>query len=358
MSKYKTILSIDGGGVRGVIPATLLQEIERKTGKRIDETFDLIAGTSTGGLLATYLAAPQRVGNRAGGTDFASFYANDRKKIFRRRRATQVSVIWCVLRLLMGSFRLHVAKKGSRDLVGHFVLKFKTKGIKQVLRKRLGNSELKDALSDLLITGYEIKCGKHYFFKTSKARCCQSHNYYLRDVARATAAAPGAFPVVSVKPVQRGCERHFVDGAVFAPDPTLCAYAEALKSGACPEEILVVSLGTGDRRFTFDPEEARDWSAVSWVLNSVTELLLDGAGDVTEYIMDKLVCGSQYFRFDIPLGKDLSCRSEHDASDDHFDKLRQKACDMVTNDSCRIEELCKELKKRKRVDAKPETPGD
>ena len=89
MHQYKTILSIDGGGVRGVIPAMLLETIECKTGKPIHELFDLIAGTSTGGLLATYLAGPARCqGTGAEGcqrSSLSDFYQKYKNRIFRPR---------------------------------------------------------------------------------------------------------------------------------------------------------------------------------------------------------------------------------------------------------------------------------
>lgn len=79
------ILSIDGGGIRGIIPAMILARIERRTGRRITEMFDLIAGTSTGAILALGLTVPQnRKGTRPkyGANQLVSFYEEDGRKVF------------------------------------------------------------------------------------------------------------------------------------------------------------------------------------------------------------------------------------------------------------------------------------
>ena len=80
-----SILSIDGGGIRGIIPAMILAEIERRTGRRIAEMFDLIAGTSTGGILALGLTVPheqKRNKPRYRASQLVSFYEEDGKEIF------------------------------------------------------------------------------------------------------------------------------------------------------------------------------------------------------------------------------------------------------------------------------------
>ena len=226
------------------------------------------------------------------------------------------------------------------------MLKFTSMEIDDVLDKYLGCHRLDCTHPDLLITSYDIEHGKPYLFKTSKARCHPCHNYYLRDVARATSAAPGAFSPATVTSVCRNVTRHLIDGAVVAPDPTMCAYVEALRTGACQRDILVVSIGTGERQFQFDPHKAKRWSSVDWVLNGATEMLLDSSGDVTHYQMKQLLNRCQYYRFDLDLGECLSAISEHNATDEFFCALMRKARCMVSKDCSRLDELCRKLKKR------------
>src|SRR5579883_525464 len=145
-----TILSIDGGGIRGIIPAMILAEIERRTGRRIAEMFDLIAGTSTGGILALGLTVPQEpTGKRPRyeASQLVSFYEEDGKEIFRS--------FW-------------------RDVVSLHGLveeRYPSEPIEGVLQKYLGEqTRLSQALTEVLITSYEIETCRPFFFTRRKAR--------------------------------------------------------------------------------------------------------------------------------------------------------------------------------------------
>ena len=328
--KYTKILAIDGGGLRGVIPAMLLDEIERRTEKPIHDMFDLIAGTSTGGLLATYLASPQRAKAKATkgscAPSLASFYEKNKDRIFRSCKA-----------------RIPIVK--------HVFLKYRSSGLKNVLRSSLSNDQLKCTKPDILVTAYDIRRGKPCHFSTMEARKSERCNYYLRDVALATSAAPGAFPPAMIRPVAGSkCTEHFVDGAVFAPDPSLRAYAEVLQETK-PECIIVVSLGTGERRVTFNTVKAQCWGSLGWVANGVTSLLLDNAGDVVERNMKRVTCTTKslYYRFDVCLGKDLNKVSEHDPANRYFKMYKKHAKSMMCDKMDSINELCCILKRYSRA---------
>ena len=85
------VLALDGGGIRGVIPATVLAEIENKTGKRIAEMFDLIAGTSTGGILALALATRTQTTHRSRTTRLKSLSACTRRRETRSSASRSVA---------------------------------------------------------------------------------------------------------------------------------------------------------------------------------------------------------------------------------------------------------------------------
>ena len=165
---YRTILSIDGGGVRGIIPALILQYIENGTKKQTCDIFDLIIGTSTGGLLASGLSCP-KIGNINGpyiAKELVTFYEKRSKKIFGRR-------------LDLGFIS---------DLFGDE--KYDQTPLETILENLLGNAELKDTKPHIVVTAYDIERRCPYFFKTSKAQLHDARNHLLRDVARATTAAP------------------------------------------------------------------------------------------------------------------------------------------------------------------------
>jgi patatin-like phospholipase/acyl hydrolase len=216
------ILSIDGGGIRGIIPATVLAELELRTGRRIAEMFDLIAGTSTGGILALALTRPGH-----GGTpiytaeELIGLYVEEGPEIFSRS-------IW---------HRVHSAE-------GLLDEKYPSGGLERAFHRYLGDARLSDSLTGVLVTAYEIEQRHTFFFKSSKARADAADDYAMRDAAQATSAAPTYFQPVRI---DRGPDRPYlalVDGGVFANNPAMCAYAEAVK-GRPDADVLLVSLGVG-----------------------------------------------------------------------------------------------------------------
>ena len=289
-TNYKTILSLDGGGIRGLISARILAEIEEKTGRRIHELFDLIVGTSTGGILAVGLARPQT--GKAGpvpAKELVDLYSKRGREIFSRS-------FW----------------KGVTSLGGYSDEKYDAAPLENILRKMLGNSELKDTMVDIVVTSYDIERRKPYLFKTRKARCKPlGRNHLLRHVARATSAAPTYFETFLLDKNQWEGEkkrRALIDGGVFANNPTMIALSEAQYSGTDLKNIVLCAVGTGmhDRKIAY--EEAKDWGPLSWA-KPVISVMMDGTSDSADYHAQLLLPGSKsakqrYFRFDISLGDD------------------------------------------------------
>ena len=226
-----TILSIDGGGIRGIIPAMVLAEIERRTGRRIAEMFDLIAGTSTGGILALGLTVPEEQNRnrpKYEASQLVSFYEEDGKEIFH-------------------SFWQDVV-----SLHGLMEERYPSEPIEGVLRKYLGEeTKLSQALTEILITSYEIETCRPYFFTRRKARAKRGERFDPRmwEVARATTAAPTYFAPFQIKRSKRSHlpPLTLIDAGVFVNNPTLCAYMEAV---ACtgPRTPLRPPTGSPERR--------------------------------------------------------------------------------------------------------------
>ena len=296
MSLYR-ILAIDGGGIRGVIPAVLLTKMEEVTGKPISQLFDLIAGTSAGGILAVGLTTPKNRGRRRSppspkfkASDLLALYEERGKDIFARS-------LWA----------------GITSLDGLTDEKYPSHGIESVLKEYLGDLQLKDALIDILVTSYDIQDRQPYFFKRNKAKDKNGsapRNYLLREVARATSAAPTYFEPAQVVPVG-GSEveaRHLIDGGVFANNPALCAYAEAISLGISPDDVLLVSLGTGIATRPIKYDEAKDWGKIRWI-QPVLSVIMDGVADAVDYQLRQMLPtrepDTRYFRFDIHLREAL-----------------------------------------------------
>ena len=290
-ASYKTILSLDGGGIRGVITASILHELERRTGQPIHELFDLIVGTSTGGILAAGLARPQKgqAGGPCSAEELGKVYSERGREIFSRS-------LW----------------KGATSLGGLSDEKYDAAHLEGILDEILGDAELKDTVPDIIVTSYDIENREPYLFKTSKARAAEEgRNHLLRHVARATSAAPTYFEAFLLDGTQwkgeKDNRRALVDGGVFANNPSMIGLSEALASGADMNEILLCAVGTGmnDREIPY--EDAKDWGPLGWA-KPVISVMMDGMSDSADYHARRLLPDSaddpgdqRYFRFDIEL---------------------------------------------------------
>ena len=161
-------LSIDGGGIRGVIPAVVLDHIETATGKPMSELFDLMVGTSTGGIIAVALAAP--AAPRYSAADVLALYKDHGREIFHRS-------FW----------------QGVVSVAGAFDERYDAAPLERLLKRYLGDSTLADCLITTVVPSYDIERREPYFFKSERARLSKDRNHYLRDAARATSAAPTYF---------------------------------------------------------------------------------------------------------------------------------------------------------------------
>ena len=278
-----------------MITARILQDLKSRTKRRIHELFDLIIGTSTGGILAAGLARPRtgHFSDPCTAKELAEIYSERGREIFNRS-------FW----------------KGVTSLGGYSDEKYDAASLENILEDTLGDAELKDTVPDLIVTSYDIERRSPYLFKTSKARAGESgRNHLLRHVARATSAAPTYFEAFLLDSAQWTGEnshrRALVDGGVFANNPSIIGLSEAPSSGAVMNEILLCAVGTGinDRKIQY--EEAKDWGPLGWA-KPIISVMMDGMSDSAHYHARKLLPDSsgdpeaqRYFRFDIPLEEAL-----------------------------------------------------
>src|SRR3954464_7820652 len=240
MAEAVRILSIDGGGIRGIIPALVLVELEKRSGKRTFELFDLIAGTSTGGILACALCAPGPLP----ASQVVGLYRDRGPDIFDRSLFQRI--------------------KSAEGLLDE---KYDPAGLDKALKDILSDKRLSEAKPDLIVPSYDTNSPAPYFFKTTKARESPADDFPLSTVARATSAAPTYFEAEQVG------DKSLVDGGVFAVNPGMCALAEVLrfKPGA---EVVLLSLGTGQRTTKRPWNEIKDWGLVEWA-RPILEVVFD-----------------------------------------------------------------------------------
>jgi patatin-like phospholipase/acyl hydrolase len=268
------ILSIDGGGIRGVIPATLLDYIERQKGRPICELFDLIAGTSTGGIIALGLTMPGDAGKpRWSAAELLGLYESEGGTIFSRS-------LWRTITSI-------------DSLVDE---RYPKEGIEGVLARYFGDTRLDRALTDVIVTSYDLEAREPWFFKSTDAKLPEKkRNYLMREAARATSAAPTYFEPYHLKSLDdEVAYRTLVDGGVFANNPAMCAWAEE-SGGGQPADARLLSLGTGElcRRLPFD--EVHDWGLIQWA-RPILNVVMDGVSDATNYQLREMLGLDRYLR--------------------------------------------------------------
>lgn len=280
------ILSIDGGGVRGIIPALILSEVEKRVRRPISRLFDLMVGTSTGAIIAMGLSKPHSEDPEQpaySAQDLVRLYESDAETIFP-------PTTWIVDKV-----------KDAQAIVSP---KYSERGAEDVFMRYFGDTYLHEALTRVRIPSYEIEERRHLFF-TSYG---QYSRYRMRDVARAATAAPTYFRPARIwvnyatARLEKKGYLAVVDGGVFANNPTSFAIAEA---NYAPEDVLVVSLGTGEPSRSIQYETAKDWGLWSWS-KALVDIVFSDPGIDAE--LKNTFPPQSYFRFQVqldPLNEDL-----------------------------------------------------
>jgi patatin-like phospholipase/acyl hydrolase len=316
------ILSIDGGGIRGIIPAMVMAEIERRTGKPISQLFDLIAGTSTGGVLALGVARPDPNDPRKplySAVEGVELYEQKGPRIFSR-----------------------TLLKTVKSLGGLTDEKYFSEPVETVLQEQFGSSRLRDALTNVMITSYEIERRFPWFFRSYKAKNDPAYDFPMWQVARATSAAPTYFEPCKIETDSAADYYALVDGGVFANNPTICAFVDARTYLEVADDYLVVSLGTGTASQPLPYDHARNWGAAEWV-RPVLSILMAGVSDTVDYQMDKLLNtpGSRpYYRLQVKLRDEVDL---DDAQPENVRQLKLIAEDLIHQRSRDIDEICARL---------------
>lgn len=214
------VLSLDGGGIRGVFSASVLAEIEDQQGVRIADYFDLIIGTSTGGIIALGL------GMGLSARDLLSFYVKNGTAIFP------------------STFFHQRLGRGLRHLGWH---KYSAEPLKKALEEVFGDSQLGESRSRLVITSFDGVAGDVHLFKTSHhPKFSRDYRDTVVNIALATSAAPTYLP--GHRP---GDGRHFIDGGVWGNCPAPLGVMEAIAVlGAARESVEVLSIGTTEAPFS------------------------------------------------------------------------------------------------------------
>ena len=308
------ILSIDGGGIRGIIPAMVLAEIEKSTQKPIIELFDVIAGTSTGGILACGLCVPNAEGAaKFPASELVDLYLHEGRRIFP----------------------CHLFERFTE----HFEAKYPASGIEQVLHEYLGESRLSNVLTELFVTAYDIERRKPKFFRSRDARQDPAKDHLLWMVARATSAAPTYFEPFKLPRADPGDYEALIDGGVFANNPAMCAYVDGSTGPGQvrPEGVLLVSLGTGSQNRPLMYDRVKDWGQFQWT-KPILDVTFQGISATTHYQLEQILGNDHYFRLDAELtlaSDDMDCTSV-----ENLRKLQLQAAKLITENAEALNKIC------------------
>ncbi|GFK94765.1 hypothetical protein NNJEOMEG_02612 [Fundidesulfovibrio magnetotacticus] len=297
------ILSIDGGGMRGLIPATILATMERLAGKPIGHLVDLVAGTSTGGIIAAAVAAgiPMERVRR--------LYREQGREIFARDIG-------------------HVID----SLGGLADEKYPATGLDRCLGALFQDRKLSDASTELLVTATTLS-GAPMMFKRRKARRDQAEDFLLTDVCRATSAAPTYFPPAEISDLAQARTHYLADGGLVANNPAMCAVAEGFKGGE-PFPTLV-SLGTGADDSSLTIKAARHLGLLNAA--GVLKMVFNGPGAAVDYQCRELL-GDQYHRLQPTLPGPMELDATDESSLALLEELAAQVCE-----SPEFERACKAL---------------
>jgi uncharacterized protein len=342
------ILCVDGGGIRGLIPALVIAELERRVQARVGEQarvsdyFHMFAGTSTGGLVALSVTAPdpqQPERPAVSGADLARFYTEDGPGIFRRSLLQKIRTLW-----------------------GWIGPKYSLAPLDDAIKRRLGDGRLEHALRELIVTAYDMTNRHPYFFKRWRARESPNsdRNRPITDAGLATSAAPTYFPSHELD------GRALIDGGVFAANPVIVAIVEALKlfgdepHSVDQDDLLVVSIGTGLHESGYRQEQVRRWGRLGWVLPQGGEppiigATLDGASDGADHWAHTLLNhptsphiqpadvgrGPRFFRLQVQLHDSVAL---DDASDEALtEKLPAAANELIASHESELDQIVERL---------------
>ncbi len=285
-------LALDGGGIRGLIPALVLAEIERRTGRAMTTMVDVIAGTSTGGIIACGLALPDPMAAE----EIAAIYEVDGPSIFDR-----------------SAIKIVTSANGLLDE------RYDSDGLVSSLRRHLGRTRLAEATTPLVLTAYDLEARQALLLRSD------TEDVSMVDAAHATSAAPTYF-----EPVRLGA-RTLVDGGVFAINPAVFAFAEA---GGTPE--LLLSLGTGSHTRPLLYEQVKDWGRLEWA-EPIIDVVFDGSADAVDAQLTALA-GDRYLRLQTRLEE--ASDDLDDASPENLAALRREAERLIAERDADIDRAC------------------
>ncbi len=311
--RFIRILSLDGGGIRGLISLEVLKYLEERSGKPIAELFDVIGGTSTGAIIGTQIVLADDQGHpkhKAG--EIIELYDDQVARVFRAPLYHQI--------LTLGGL---LGPRYANDE-------------KIVLANEIyADANFRDLLLPVMVPSYSVETAGLQLFTNWSPDYAEM---FVAPLVSAATSGPTYFPGVELDlPSSRGV---YMDGAVFGADPAQEMYLHALEH--FPDaDIVLVSLGTGIRKTDVNAQAGERGGLMTWLI-PLMGLAVDGRGDLASTWLDRFSKtqageGFHYYRFDIALSDRET--SFDDTSPEAVADLRQLGQSLVKQNKDKLDEL-------------------
>ena len=279
----KIVLSLDGGGMRGVTTAKILDYIETKIQDlrndpmvKLGDLVDFVAGTSTGSILGSLMLLPDKTKKKARHfmSRIVDLYVDMGPEVFKQSKIHNLKTLW--------------------GLIGPT---YPDSNIEGPLLRMLGHTKMTELIKPCLFTGYDIDLRRANIY-TNRDKEEKYGNYYVKDIVRGSTAIPSYFsPALFRDGIHINT---IVDGGVFANNPSMVAYVEASKTSfnfsdpvsLVPNDLFFISMGTGiSRKKKYPYRYSHKFGKIKWLF-PVLDVMLSGMNEVVAYEMKKLF--SQY----------------------------------------------------------------
>jgi len=313
MAKKLKILTLDGGGTRGIIPATILDLLLKETGNTLFEEFDLVAGTSTGGILATALASGQTT------EAVVKMYLNESDEIFYDTIKDDFLDSFPTFGKVQNLRGADYNQDQFKEILKRY---FKDKTLKDIRKKiNSNNSSADNPKKRLMVCSFELN-PINYKGETTNYKPKVFHSDFIRDqdenlvdLCLKTSAGPVYFPIYE----------GFIDGGVAMNNPAMAAIAFALnanKSSSGPNHFLypdgvqkglaqsidnikLLSIGTGTSNLSYISKKEignGDWGLWKWK-DHIADMLTETNMTSSEYYVKNVLADKQYKRLQIDFSK-------------------------------------------------------
>jgi len=332
MSPKFRILSIDGGGLKGLIPLQVIKEIEIITNQPVHKTFDLIAGTSTGGLLTCALLLSDD-----------TIEDNQRKYSLKQIEDIYLEkgkIIFPRYRYFKGVF-MHTRKWIRPMYFG--------KNYEKVLCEYFTDHRITSCLKPIFITSFDINRNIPAYFTYREATLMDEYNSKLFDICKATSAAPTYFPTHNF--FYNGESVVCIDGGLIMNNPSLGALVEVLGNTSYRnyklndkkveiKDIAILSLGTGISYDQYNSSSSENWGRLQWI-KKVIDISMGApmriVHDQLETIYKSIGLPNNYLRINVPIDKKYS--DMDDSRDEALNHYMQEAKSNITNNHTLKERL-------------------